>query len=251
MSNIVSIAELTPDTHPNPEHVTEGDYPLLWDMELPPNVDAERITVDMRRLGHIHAVGGMAASFVEGYEDAGSKEISVGSCTDPFDCYFDSISLKNATFGRPAVTHQMNELTLAARTEQRFQAADTSKEEVWAELYDEAIRSSMVQAARQSLMGRKERVPYLLNFSSYALTGVGIIGLIGGLAGVIPGGSAVFELGAYTAAQAGPQMIRKNRTKGKETLPRRVSIVPMNRQPDRYALTWALCRKSDLVRVAA
>lgn len=251
MSNLVSIAELTMNTHPDPDDVAESDLPILWDMEIPSDVDAEKIAVDMNRLERVQAVAALAASFVEGYEDPESDEVSFGACTDPFNSYLHGQINLNATFGRPAVTHQMNESELARLATKRSEATDKSQERIWAEIYDEAIRSSMAQAARQSLIGREHKVPYSLNVASYWFTGMGALGLAGGLTGALPGADAVFGIAAYTTGQAVPQMARKSRTRGDEELARRVSIVPMNRQPDRYVLTWALCKKSGLVRTIA
>lgn len=250
MSNLVGITELTPDVHPDSDNVTEGDWPILWDMELPPDVDAERVAVDMGQLRRIHAVADVAASFVEGYEGSESDEVSTGTCTDPFDSYLHGRVNLNATFGRPAVAHQVNEPELTRIADERAETSDKSRDQIWAELYDEAMRSSMTKAARQSLIGRQEKVPYSLELTSYWLTAMGLLGLAGGLTGAIPGADAVFGIATYTAGQAAPQLIRKSRTKGNEVLTRRVSLVPMNRQPDRYALTWALCKKSGLVRLA-
>lgn len=253
MPNLVSIAELTPNTHPDWHNITQGDRPILWDMELPSGIDAERIGIDMGRLRHIHAAGAIAASFVEGYEEVGSEEVSVGSCRDPFDCHapgWKSVSL-NATFGEPAVTHQVNVAELTKQADASMRTTDISPEMIWAELYDGAIRGSMVQAARQSLMGRKKGVQKVLTTSSYVAAGAGIVGVVGGLAGLVPGEAAFCFITAYASSQAAPQVVpAKARTEGDTTLSRRISIVSMNRQPDRYAVTWALCKKSGLVRVA-
>lgn len=255
MSKLMSISELS-----ERERVTP-DLPMVWDFQLPPHVDAERLQINVSRLRLLHRIGAFAASLVTSYNGevseytpgitginadgsalvgkagvAKKSDKSKGAYADIADEYC------NENFGTTVAVHQLNKPELASQVADRKQASEISEEKAWANQLDEALRHSMRQSARDHLTRR--------NYAGLRAVGYwngvyGVLGTIGAIAEVRP----TIGLGVYAFLQTVPELERAARIKFFNENPnRRFSLFPSIVQPDRYAAVNGLARVSGLVR---
>lgn len=259
MSEFVSISDL-------PERLeiaggTAQGVPLLWDMQLPPHVDIERLQINVSRLRGLHRVGAMTASHVMSYEGDVTETTPniVGVNADGSamagrsgvkkkaeqsrSSYYDLEKLPghlSEIFGRPVMVHRINRPEAASTVADMTREGKTS-EDSWGGVLDKALRFSLREGGRQHLT--KRAPAFWRAFQYYIMANV-----VAGEVSQISEGQAGLALPiTYMLAQSTHLGFRALlKSKGLESK-QRISVLPFAAQPDRYIALNALSRIPGLI----
>lgn len=270
------MAELTPVT----ELPTYGDIdahnlldwnlpPVIWDYQLPPTVDAERLQLNVTALKRYHRVGAITTSIITQYEGdttqftpgiggLSADGTAIASRTGvyiPADKSDPSVidrldmpSFMRSSFGRPIITHRLNRPELANAVTDTMQKGRTTREQAWADALNDALQDSFRRSGKEHLLNRCIKPLRYFDYAAYTVWGGSVAGTIA-LNDTVPVlGIGIWAgwHGLFTAFQA---YSNKSVTGHHSIDEKRWSIFYGNQQSDRYLALNALIRVSDLIKV--
>lgn len=178
MTKMLPVSELPTswDTEASPQELD----PLVWQFDLSPHIDQERILINTRRFGLIQKTIGLTSSRVTSYDgplsDSGTSISSInedGSAVKGMGSYFDPVEKgKGTVFALDDVTRQhtkfahgyygsnnaLNKSEMASRVADVMRSGNGKKDTtVWAQEIDDSLRQSMRKAAFEHLMNRTDK----------------------------------------------------------------------------------------------
>ena len=261
MSKFESVGNLPRLHEVDGEKISSGKTPLIWDFELPPHIDQEKIVVNMAAVRRLHVVGAFTASIVRSYEgettqftpgitginpdgSAIASKTGVTKKAKPHDSdLFDPLDIPPSLaqqYGKPFVFHKLN------RPDAADQAVDairegTDQHVAWANALNKSLKTSYSEMGKKHLTGRAD------NFWK-VFDGVVTLSL---LAGIISGDS--LDLGIYLGFKGinlGIQSSVLKRHYGNPLLDqRRHSLSYMGQfQPDRNLLLNTVLATSKVIK---
>lgn len=243
--------------------VETHDIPdLSWGVNLPEDM-ADSLAVNMRAIRRIHRVGAFAGGIVLEYQgertEYSHSVVSVepdGSATagksvvlhkadlaKPSIHYRSDISTDRRTYGKAAVTHDLNKAEMASLVSDGIRTGQT-RPEAWADVLNASLKQSYVRAARQHLFLPSNRLAGTIAIVGAIETGPAVMMV----SGMIQHDPNLIEVGASLAAisQIVPGVVA--RTMNADVADRRWSLIPFATQPDRFALTAGIVATSRLVK---
>lgn len=145
---------------------------LVWDFNLPPLLDADRLVINTRRLALMQRIGGIATSVVQDYQgdrsdftpgiagingDGTALATKAGTYKEAEAHKENKIDLfdrpMSARFGKIVSSHLLNKAEIAANVSEKVGKGIT-REQAWAEELDENLRTSIHQVSKENLTGR-------------------------------------------------------------------------------------------------
>lgn len=268
MKNRVPVSEL-----PTIEQVDfssrENRPPMTWNFELPPSLDTERISVDMRYLGLVHKIGALSTTSVfseqgdtstfdyqinginfDGTATMSGKEVrtkiaekqrnAIGDADNPLVRHI----LKD--YGKTTTSHILNKSELARLVSDERYKTQQPSEKLWANQLDESLQASIRGAARKHLLGRATGVDYAAEAIQWGvILGLTLPHFANGPA------EGVANLIDFTVINRGTILglnsLRNKKLTGNTMLGERRFSLFSEMQPDRYIALDALTRVGRLV----
>lgn len=188
MSEFVAITNL-PDVHniSLDDMVAHKLPPLLWDLHVPPAVDAERLEVNMTMLKRYQRVGAISSSAVLEYQgettqftpgiagiNADGSAIATKSgvlnrAERSKGELFDDLNIPprfSGEYGRPLMLHKINKAELASKISDEVREHGKTREQAWARQLDLGMRESFRKGGKEHLVlrGGEVAVYRLCNF---------------------------------------------------------------------------------------
>ncbi|GEM_PF-5853166 len=243
--------------------VETHDIPdLSWGVNLPEDM-ADSLAINMRAIRRIHRVGAFAGGIVMEYQgertEYSHSVVSVepdGSATagksvvlhkadlaKPSIHYRSDVLTDKHTYGKAAVTHELNKAEMASLVSDGLKTGQT-RPEAWADVLNASLKQSYVRAARQHLFLPPNRLADTIAIVGLIETGPAVMMA----SGILQHDQNLFEVGASLAAvsQIVPGVVAK--IMNADVADRRWSLIPFSMQPDRFALTAGIVATSSLVK---
>ncbi len=268
MSEFVTIANLLNLADVDPVDILDHALPpVIWNMYTPPEIDTDRIILNVSAVQRYHRVGAMSSSIViehqgdrteftpgvSGINPDGSAiatragvvqkaDKSRTACLDPLDI---PPSVRHI-FGKPIVVHSLNKPEMAQNISSLVRSGK-SREAAWANQLDAGLRDSFRRAGKEHLMNRQ---PKLFNHLDYSLFGI----WGGSIANdTLSGHATAFNAILWTSIQAaftGWEAVNLKRLTGSTHIDqKRWSLFFSGQQSDRYVALYGLSRVSRLITV--
>ena len=170
------------------------DTELLWELQLPPALDAERILVNVDRLHRIHKLGGIGMSHVMGYQgerteftpgisgmnlDGTAVASRAGILKEAEESNSKSYKIDarmRASYDLSLAVHEVNKAALADTISDKIKGSK-DREKVWASELDGILRSSLRAESKKILVSHATAEDAIfgscsvLNPLYYAVTG--------------------------------------------------------------------------------
>src|SRR5665647_842313 len=193
MAEYKNITELPHVEDISIENFIDGDVPsLVWGLNVPASVDAERLVINMAALQRYQRVGAIGSSVVLEYQgeqteftpgvsginaDGSAIATSAGTIKKADKSKSDVIDpigipqYAAQEFGKPVILHYLNKAEMAQNISDIVRNRGQSHEEAWASQIDVSLRDSFRKSGREHLVGRDGRWRYLdYAFYPYAAT---------------------------------------------------------------------------------
>ena len=237
----------------------DNPHALLWDFNLPSNVDSERIVVNGKALRRLQRVGAVSCSIIREYQGevstftpgingmqadgtalatkAGHAEKKpLGEAKTAID---PSISkLIHGTNGRAVLIQSFNKPELASQVSDRVHTGSKTREQAWTERLNTAFEMTFRSGAREMLINQENKPLRYLGY--YLYSNIPILGIES---------FVNQEVNYYPAMLSGVygieflrQALKARTVNESVTQNRRWSAFPYDYQPDRYLAVNALSR---------
>ena len=271
MSEKVSIAELPGLTqYTYSDLLDQSAPPLLWELKVPPSIDAERIQVNMTRLASYHRIGAFSTSVVTEYQGErtvftpgvsginmdGSAIATKAGVTQKADrSTNDLIQDPNVPsflwneFGKAAALHNINKAELAQKSANKKLSShgDLTREKAWAIELDGALRESFRNVTKSHLVNQTGKIQRYVDYTAFSVwAGSYGIGLLesGGENALI---SPFIFLGTQTLFTSLAALRARHETGSTLLDKKRWSIFYSSHQSDRYIALNGLSRLPGLI----
>lgn len=269
ISNLPSVEQMTFEEFENPGFVS-------WDMSLPPVVDTERISLDMKRLHRLMGVSAIRSiHVVEGHQGERSEfevnsmrfgSVSLGGeiagtasgkmtkvpldqtrLHDDYNSFGQITDRLMGDHGKTRVLTSFNRAELASRVADLKINHDKTNEQAWAEILDLSMKTSLKKAVTQHLMSRESS--NFLKYSAYFVYGANLANAV-----EYPEVFATFGLPLFAACSAALVLGNEASARallGKDSLKERrwSSTVYSRQQIDRFIAARALIGSQSFVKV--
>jgi hypothetical protein len=265
MSTYVPLTEFTVDNIQDPEHT-----PLIWNLSFPPNIEADKLCVNLNRLHAIQRAAGFVTSAFTEYQgdqttftpgvatmgpDGTATATRAGVATKAETQ--KSFNISDSPLLRPhyqnlATVTQINKPEMTSKIADRIQAGE-KREKAWAKELDTVVRQSLRFSARAHLLkGDPRHSKRGMNHWSQGVAALWTSGYVGDLNQLIvnhDNGMALGIAGALYALNVGTDSMANKQLAGSSLIKRRRWSVSINEvQPDRYFITSALTRATGLIK---
>lgn len=268
MSELTSVADLPSVRDYTPLDFLEANVPpLVWGMNLPASIDAERVVVNMDALHRYQRVGAIGSSLVLEYQgdqteftpgvsgingDGSAMATKAGTIKKADQSQaeiLDPITLPSFVvkeFGHPLMLHRLNKAEMVSKISDDVRAKGLSREEAWAKQLDASFRDSFRRGGSKHL---KDRIGSLavLDYTLFSYLGATVsleVATGDALALAISTGAWAGFHAAITTAQAA---LLKHTTGSTHLREKRWSMFYANHQTDRYMALNAMSRFPGLI----
>ncbi len=267
----VSIADI-----PSLDERDENDR-LTWDFTLPPSIDSERITVDMKMLSLIQNIGAMRSSHVLQYDgestsftpDINGMNMD-GTASTALTGQMNQVPTEKSNLSDDApdhpklmqdyfktrTTHQLNKTEIVSQVadeiskRQNRSHGELDREAAWAKVLDDTFNQSIRSASKAHLMNRTNSLAKAVHTGIYGYWSVDM-GIDIANANIDRISSDIMVIGLIGVILAGADsLVMKKRHGDAHLQDRRWSLaVYGSMQPDRYFAINALSRTIPLISV--
>lgn len=172
MSKFESLSELPGLMDVDEQSLVNGHTPLVWDFNLPPHIDTEKLLINTRKIRQLHLVGAFTAGIVRSYEgetttytpgvdgvNPDGSAIASKTCVEHKADSHDSNLLDiynfsneySKSYGKPIVMHRINRPETADKAVDMIREG-TDQHEAWASSLDKSLKTSYQEMAKKHLL---------------------------------------------------------------------------------------------------
>lgn len=265
--DLVPVTELPSIDSIDSLEVDAPEQRCLWDFDLPPTLDAERIVVDMGRLKRVQRIGAVISNQIVSYQgDVTTVTPGINGIQDDGTATASSrASVQHAqrsqqlfmpelpcptheSYGKFFLVNRLNKAEMVSRISDQKRQSNKSREQIWATELNDAFTESFAQGVRPYMVGHSHALRRIFHYGLYGLAAQD-------LAELGTNGDSAFMLmylPIWYGLMTGLDSLENKKIYGDALLDRkRWSLFPSGHQTDRYLAVKALLAVAPIVHARA